>query len=99
MSKKKAFGWYGSVSTCTMRSEDLVPAFMDCLMDLDIGTATMIEKEYPEMFGDDPDYGSDDADELLEALFDALDACAPEGHYFGAHPGDGSDYGFWEIEA
>jgi hypothetical protein len=44
-------------------------------------------------------FDSEDAHWDLEYLFDQLDALAPAGYYFGAHPGDGSDYGFWEVES
>jgi hypothetical protein len=39
-----------------------------------------------------------EGDDLLEALFDTLDEFAPSGYYFGTHPGDGSDFGFWQID-
>jgi hypothetical protein len=38
--------------------------------------------------------------DLQSELEDFIQAhIAPEGYYFGAHKGDGSDIGFWEIEA
>lgn len=37
----------------------------------------------------------EEADELIGELADHLDDFAPEGCAFGAHEGDGSDFGFW----
>ena len=44
------------------------------------------------------DEGLELGSEIVNELFDALNVYAPEGYYFGAHPGDGSDYGYWRVE-
>lgn len=90
----------------TMRPQDLIPAFIDALREFNPdGYAQIMSSCFgpiPSWVEDEGDscewWNGDDAAALLESLFDALDECAPEGCYFGAHPGDGSDYGFWEIE-
>jgi len=43
-------------------------------------------------------YTSDQSDTDLERLFDMMNSYAPDGFYFGAHPGDGADFGFWINE-
>jgi hypothetical protein len=35
---------------------------------------------------------------MLDELFDIMNEYAPDGTCFGAHIGDGADYGFWPIE-
>lgn len=41
----------------------------------------------------------EELNELVTELMDALNEYAPAYGYFGAHPGDGSDYGFWLSES
>lgn len=96
----------------THRPEDLIPAFMDALLTLDPARHAKLTEEYSRVFLllEQPDfeivlrdYGKwdevqDDMHYLLnEELFDALDLIP--GCYFGPHPGDGSDYGWWSIES
>lgn len=98
-------GDVGTVSHGTLRPADLIPAFLEELRKRDSDAYTQVAilgravPCYVEDEGDSSEWwASDDAHWLLEELFDALDAAAPEGTYFGAHPGDGSDYGFWPMD-
>ena len=90
-----------SVSINTMRREDLIPAFVATLWAID---STMENPLASQLRGIEADmeqaeyYESEDSQYDLEWLFDTLDMYAPDGYYFGAHPGDGSDYGFWAHE-
>lgn len=105
----------GSVSTGTLRTEDLLSTFLREL-ERQIGrNGDFFSK--PENFplrdrlagliGESQDCFSDDgeavredredvADELVaESLPDALSLFAPPYCYFGSHPGDGADFGYW----
>jgi hypothetical protein len=108
----------GSVSTGTMRSEDLIPTFCAELYhaakvtktnghtvgNVDAKTrkahvALVAEIEAKIEADSEGYYASEDADyDLNERLFDALECYAGPYFYFGAHPGDGSDYGYWLSE-
>ena len=93
----------GTLICGTMRLQDIIPAFLDAIR------ATV---EYTQLlslpFGavpshaiddDDSDWWmSEDAECIYFSILDVLDAYAPKGYYFGAHIGDGSDYGYWPIE-
>ena len=101
----------GTVSHGTMRSEDLIPCFMDALdtlkeaeslstyqnirrfRDIDTLLGNIEHRQHKSSWS--AYYESEDADHDLDALFDALEVYAPPDCYFGAHEGDGADYGFW----
>lgn len=105
----------GSVSTATLRTEDLLSAFLH-----ELEWQTRSNGDYyslPEnraerdklanLVGEAQDCFTEDgegidadkldlADELVnETLPDALTIFAPPYCYFGAHPGDGADFGYW----
>ena len=83
----------GSVSNGTMRIEDLIPCFLDVAKALGCNPEWInnmrIEAEKEDY------YSSEKSNYDLEELFDVLNEKAPPYCYFGAHPGDGADYGFW----
>src|SRR5690606_38111779 len=88
----KAVDFVGTVSHATMRPEDLIPAFMQVLETYWPEKAEELQSAYSIRMGDDDDYWH------LEELINALNELAPAGYFFGAHPADYSDYGFWPIE-
>lgn len=98
----------GSISSGTLRTEDLLDAFAFELEDLvqrnaeawcsDDGRAQRdaylaLVAEAREMDPDDDDV--EFADETSTLLEEALQDFAPPYFYFGTNEGDGSDFGFW----
>jgi len=89
----------GSVSCATMRTEDLIPAFLSAL-----GSQRPLQRAHRNLISDIEasieanSAGDCSATYDLEQLSDALDAYSPAYFYFGAHSGDGADYGWWLSE-
>ena len=93
----------GTISHGTLRTQDLIPAFYAELKRLDPARAADWARKTlltPDNWEDsksaiwDTSYTAED----LDALYDLLNECAPDGVYFGAIEGDGSDFGFWRID-
>jgi hypothetical protein len=101
------FKFFGTVSEGTLRSQDLAPKFLSVLEELMPEAYQQMQmpgagfQTFPEYALEDSDsewWDSEECQWAMDALFDALNACAPEGYYFGSHEGDGADFGFWESE-
>ena len=99
----------GSISHGTMRSEDLIETFSDELRlharenhstqaywDLLKACTQWLKVNLPKDWIDENE--AEAGSELVNSLFDALGNFAPSYCYFGAHEGDGSDYGFWPCD-
>lgn len=101
----------GSISSGTLRTEDLLEAFADALENIVRGEQSEERSgelmapvyEARELLDKDSDCWTDEEHEAAswlanEDLMDALNEHAPPYCYFGAHPGDGADFGFWPCE-
>jgi len=91
----------GTVIHSTLRPQDLLPEFVAVALEIDHERTLkrlrdILPSTQPLIYDDDnPWWDSEECAEVLNDLFDLLDEYAPEGYVFGAHPGDGSDFGFW----
>lgn len=97
----------GSVSTGTLRDQDLLRAFadtLDSLLQPDMpdesflvcdarNQADILDGE--NLFGVLLDEAEIHAGDVISDLEDALQEFAPPYCRFGAHEGDGADFGFW----
>ena len=83
----------GTISHGTLRDEDLLEAFADELERL-TGNETKLVAEARGLL----EIGMNDGEassNCVAELMDALNKFTPPHVWFGAHEGDGSDFGFW----
>lgn len=94
----------GSISHGTLRNEDLIEAFsghLEVLLDMQQTDSYDPEHKHAKIMmeaqslGEDFDYDSELASDIVEELSTTLEEYAPPFCYFGATEGDGSDFGFW----
>jgi hypothetical protein len=107
----------GSISSGTLRAEDLIPSFVDCLDELvedlslslppeasaeqqqamvrEVARITDLLAAIEARQAKDGYFDSEECLYDIESLEDELGNHAPPYFHFGAHPGDGADFGFW----
>ena len=90
----------GSISTGTLRTQDLIEAFNHALTDMHHGYWLDINELMSEGADQAAMFNKQPTDEQLQAwvldrLMEELQAGCPPFVYFGTLPGDGADFGFW----
>jgi hypothetical protein len=81
-----------------MSPKDLIPTFLWELEHQKPCRHRQLVRDISKRFDVDGYFESEESDFDLEELFDALNEYCPEYFYFGSHPGDGADYGWWLSE-
>lgn len=89
-----------TVIHATLRPQDLIPVFLEVIKDTPEYVALMNEVPSHVLEDDDAEYWeSEECSYLLnETLIDILNQYAPTGYYFGCTEGNGSDFGYWELD-
>jgi hypothetical protein len=91
----------GSISSGTMRNEDLIPDFLWELEHLAKRNhnklhLTLVEEIQNRIDTIEDYFDTEEASyDLNDDLFEALNEYAKPFCYFGSHPGDGAEFGFW----
>jgi len=93
----------GTVICGTIQPRDLIPALMAVLREHNreayLECSAEILSNHDQFGHTDKWYETVEASDFLnETLWDYVDSLSPDGCYFGAHPGDGCNYGFWKFE-
>lgn len=92
----------GTISHGTLRMQDLLRTFADEIVYLGWhnGTGLVTQaRDLAEILDGNPDSQDHEiASSILEELTEALNRACPLGVYFGTLEGDGSDFGFWQID-
>lgn len=98
---RKVYPSIGSVSSGTMRTEDLLDTFASELahymkrMRLTRDQRKRFNALIKDVHNLPDEWPGDSGEGLVSDLFDALDEIAPPYTTFGANEGDGADYGYW----
>lgn len=91
----------GSVLEGTLRTEDLLDAFADTLAGLarqepqNAAHLVLVHEAQTEYMEELTPEQVENASELVNELQDAIQEYCPPFVFFGSHPGDGADFGFW----
>ena len=98
MARKPYQARIGSISHGTMRTDDLLYAFvgeLDGDYRLPRAIRNLVREANAWLRRDDDKRDDEAGSELVNDLQDALNELAPPYVYFGTIEGDGSDFGFW----
>ncbi len=90
------------VDYASLRSQDMLPVFLAILAgidDDDFIKETFCEIPYEAQIDDEHKFWeTEDCLWVMDCVVERLNEFCPDDHYFGAHMGNGSDFGVWRCE-
>lgn len=93
---------YLEISHGTLRSQDLLPCFLEAIRETPEYEQLMANDCIPSHIWEDESaewWDSEECSYLInEELFDILQGMSLDGYYFGTSEGDGSAFGWWKEE-